>query len=198
MWTHPPSWSPAARRNRHRCPPQFSPTTPVIPHLLRRRALPLTDLALQEPSVSPQPSLSPSSRHPTFRVAEAVSRRAPRMNVVKRDGRKEPVMFDKITARISKLCVPSLPPCIPHARRRGHSASAVHTLRTQPRMAAWDGSCNWPCGPHALFRCAYSLALAPPLRFAQRLRPRPQGGQTQFYHTKGHPGRVRRRHIVST
>ena len=26
------------------------------------------------------------------------------MNVIKRDGRKEPVMFDKITARIRKLC----------------------------------------------------------------------------------------------
>ena len=26
------------------------------------------------------------------------------MNVVKRDGKKEPVMFDKITARIKKLC----------------------------------------------------------------------------------------------
>ena len=26
------------------------------------------------------------------------------MFVVKRDGRKEPVMFDKITARIKKLC----------------------------------------------------------------------------------------------
>ena len=26
------------------------------------------------------------------------------MYVVKRDGRKEPIMFDKITARIRKLC----------------------------------------------------------------------------------------------
>ena len=26
------------------------------------------------------------------------------MNVVKRDGRKEPIMFDKITARVRKLC----------------------------------------------------------------------------------------------
>ena len=26
------------------------------------------------------------------------------MNVIKRDGHKEPVMFDKITARIKKLC----------------------------------------------------------------------------------------------
>ena len=26
------------------------------------------------------------------------------MNVVKRDGRKEPVSFDKITQRIDKLC----------------------------------------------------------------------------------------------
>ena len=26
------------------------------------------------------------------------------MNVIKRDGRKEPVMFDKITARVRKLC----------------------------------------------------------------------------------------------
>jgi hypothetical protein len=27
-----------------------------------------------------------------------------RMYVVKRDGKKEPVLFDKITSRISKLC----------------------------------------------------------------------------------------------
>ena len=26
------------------------------------------------------------------------------MYVIKRDGRKEPIMFDKITARIKKLC----------------------------------------------------------------------------------------------
>ena len=26
------------------------------------------------------------------------------MNVLKRDGRKEPIMFDKITARVKKLC----------------------------------------------------------------------------------------------
>ena len=26
------------------------------------------------------------------------------MNVIKRDGRKEPIMFDKITARVRKLC----------------------------------------------------------------------------------------------
>ena len=26
------------------------------------------------------------------------------MNVLKRDGRKEPIMFDKITARVRKLC----------------------------------------------------------------------------------------------
>ena len=26
------------------------------------------------------------------------------MHVIKRDGRKEPVMFDKITARVRKLC----------------------------------------------------------------------------------------------
>jgi len=26
------------------------------------------------------------------------------MHVIKRDGRREPVMFDKITARIKKLC----------------------------------------------------------------------------------------------
>ena len=26
------------------------------------------------------------------------------MNVIKRDGRKEPIMFDKITARLRKLC----------------------------------------------------------------------------------------------
>ena len=26
------------------------------------------------------------------------------MDVVKRDGRKEPVQFDKITARVKKLC----------------------------------------------------------------------------------------------
>ena len=26
------------------------------------------------------------------------------MNVVKRDGRKEPIIFDKITARVRKLC----------------------------------------------------------------------------------------------
>lgn len=28
----------------------------------------------------------------------------PSMHVVKRDGRREPVMFDKITARIRRLC----------------------------------------------------------------------------------------------
>ena len=28
----------------------------------------------------------------------------PRYAVIKRDGRKEPVMFDKITARVRKLC----------------------------------------------------------------------------------------------
>lgn len=28
----------------------------------------------------------------------------PSMHVIKRDGRREPVMFDKITARVRRLC----------------------------------------------------------------------------------------------
>jgi hypothetical protein len=38
------------------------------------------------------------------------------MNVIKRNGQSEPVMFDKITARIGKLCVPAGTRC----SRRSH------------------------------------------------------------------------------
>jgi hypothetical protein len=48
------------------------------------------------------------------------------MYVVKRDGRKEPVKFDKITARINKLsyglntqfCDPVSGPLLPHSARQ--------------------------------------------------------------------------------
>ncbi|CAN0577384.1 unnamed protein product, partial [Ectocarpus sp. 12 AP-2014] len=45
---------------------------------------------------------SPSSEEEAFLLEEGEG--APSMHVVKRDGRREPVMFDKITARIRRLC----------------------------------------------------------------------------------------------
>ncbi|CAB1111582.1 unnamed protein product [Ectocarpus sp. CCAP 1310/34] len=47
---------------------------------------------------------SPSSEEEAFLLEEGEAGGAPSMHVVKRDGRREPVMFDKITARIRRLC----------------------------------------------------------------------------------------------
>ncbi|CBJ29920.1 conserved unknown protein [Ectocarpus siliculosus] len=47
---------------------------------------------------------SPSSEEEAFLLEEGERGGAPSMHVVKRDGRREPVMFDKITARIRRLC----------------------------------------------------------------------------------------------
>ncbi|CAN0478122.1 unnamed protein product, partial [Ectocarpus sp. 12 AP-2014] len=47
---------------------------------------------------------SPSSEEEAFLLEEGEGAGAPSMHVVKRDGRREPVMFDKITARIRRLC----------------------------------------------------------------------------------------------
>lgn len=47
---------------------------------------------------------SPSSEEEACLLREGEEGAVPSMHVVKRDGRKEPVMFDKITARIRRLC----------------------------------------------------------------------------------------------
>lgn len=47
---------------------------------------------------------SPSSEEEACLEAGAGEGGVPSMHVVKRDGRREPVMFDKITARIRRLC----------------------------------------------------------------------------------------------
>lgn len=47
---------------------------------------------------------SPSSEEEACPPAGIGEGGAPSMHVVKRDGRREPVMFDKITARIRRLC----------------------------------------------------------------------------------------------
>ena len=59
------------------------------------------------------------------------------MYVIKRDGRKEPVKFDKITSRVSRLCYGLDPKCVDAVKVTQRTISGVYEGVTTSELDIW-------------------------------------------------------------